>query len=328
MHAWFHCALRPILRRPLFVCADRDEVKRQTSLALADHELVWQQAGTDAALYQAGRGALSFLVLRYGAAVRVEPGQLQGFVLFQVPLAGQASIRLRERTLRATPRAGIVISPGQDVGLDWSEGCTQLLVKMPSQRLEGICRGLLDDELHAPVQFDPEMPLRSAAGLGWLHQVAAHLGLGDAPGGPLLPPRLLAAQEDCLLQHLLLSQASNYSQRLWRPVKAASPRSVRAAERFIEAHLDAPLTLQDIALASGASVRSLCQAFQQTLQRSPMAYVRAARLARAREDLVGAAPGTQVTEVALRWGFNHLGRFSASYRSRYGESPLATLKAH
>lgn len=327
MQAWFRSSLRPIYRSPLFEGADRDMVQRQTSLALAEHELVWQQGGTDAALYRAGSGSLSFLVLRYGAAVRIEPGQLQGFVLFQVPLAGQARIRLRARTLHASPGAGVVISPGMDVGLDWGADCTQLLVKMPSQRLEGICRGLIDDELHAPVQFDPEMPLRGAAGLGWLHQVAAHLGWSDGPGGPLLSPRLLAAQEDALLQHLLLSQASNYSERLWRPVKAASPRSVRAAERFIEAHLDAPLTLQEIALASGASVRSLCLAFQQTLHCSPMAYVRAARLARAREDLVGAVPGTQVTQVALRWGFNHLGRFSAAYRSRYGESPLATLKA-
>lgn len=328
MQAWFRSSLRPIYRRPLFVGADRDEVQRQTALALSDHELAWQRGVTDAALYRAGSGSLSFLVLRYGAAVRIEPGQLRGFVLFQVPLAGQARIRLHARTVRVSPGAGVVISPGLDVGLDWSEDCTQLLVKMPSQRLESLCSSLIDDELTAPVQFDPEMPLDGAVGTGWLHQVAAHLGLGDSPAGMLPSPRLRAAQEDCLLQHLLLSQASNYSDRLWQPVKAASPRSVRAAERFIEAHLDEPLTLQDIALASGASVRSLCQAFQQALGRSPMAYVRAARLARAHEDLVGAAPGTQVTDVALRWGFNHLGRFSASYRSRYGQSPLATLKAH
>jgi AraC-like DNA-binding protein len=33
-----------------------------------------------------------------------------------------------------------------------------------------------------------------------------------------------------------------------------------------------------------------------------------------------------VTDIALRWGFNHLGRFSQLYRERYGEKPLATLR--
>jgi transcriptional regulator GlxA family with amidase domain len=58
-----------------------------------------------------------------------------------------------------------------------------------------------------------------------------------------------------------------------------------------------------------------------------MAYVRTARLERARQDLVSAPPGAQVTDIALRWGFNHVGRFSTAYRKRYGESPLQTLRA-
>jgi AraC-like DNA-binding protein len=33
-----------------------------------------------------------------------------------------------------------------------------------------------------------------------------------------------------------------------------------------------------------------------------------------------------VSEVAYRWGFTHLGRFAGAYRARFGESPSQTLR--
>ncbi|MGR7000479.1 helix-turn-helix domain-containing protein [Yinghuangia aomiensis] len=50
-------------------------------------------------------------------------------------------------------------------------------------------------------------------------------------------------------------------------------------------------------------------------------------LARAHDDLRGADPAaTTVTEVSLRWGFAHQGRFAAAYRRRYGVPPSTTLR--
>lgn len=34
----------------------------------------------------------------------------------------------------------------------------------------------------------------------------------------------------------------------------------------------------------------------------------------------------KITEIATRWGFNHLGRFSAWYKDTYSESPYETLQ--
>ena len=59
-----------------------------------------------------------------------------------------------------------------------------------------------------------------------------------------------------------------------------------------------------------------------------MSYLRDARLDRVRAELADltGAPGVKVTEVAMKWGFHHLGRFSAAYRQRFGESPSETLR--
>lgn len=43
-------------------------------------------------------------------------------------------------------------------------------------------------------------------------------------------------------------------------------------------------------------------------------------------DLLGARAGSSVTSIALDWGFDHLGRFAASYKKRFGETPRETLK--
>lgn len=326
MEAWFNSELQSLCQAPLFVSTDPDVVKQQTTGAFKEHELLWQRGKVDAALYGAHVGSLSFFVLQYGAAVRVEPGPLQGFVLFQVPLAGSAEIRVDGRPVAASPHTGALISPSLGLELDWHEGCRQLLVKIPRERVESVCRNLLDDDVARPIEFEPEMPLGNDMGRSWQHLLASHLCNLHMPS-PAFAPQLLPAQEEALIHHLLLRQGNNYSERLAQPHCAAAPRNLRAAEHFIHAHLSEPLTLEAIAQASGASVRGLCLAFQKRLQYSPMAYVRMARLERARQDLLGAPPGTQVTDVALRWGFNHVGRFSAAYRKRYGESPLQTLRS-
>jgi len=57
-----------------------------------------------------------------------------------------------------------------------------------------------------------------------------------------------------------------------------------------------------------------------------MRHLMEVRMARVRDELSeGRLPGETVRDVALRWGFSHLGHFSARYRQRYGELPSQTL---
>jgi AraC-like DNA-binding protein len=59
---------------------------------------------------------------------------------------------------------------------------------------------------------------------------------------------------------------------------------------------------------------------------SPLEYIQALRLNMIHRTLLyGGMLGHSVTEVALRYGINHFGRFSASYRALFGELPRETL---
>ena len=113
------------------------------------------------------------------------------------------------------------------------------------------------------------------------------------------------------------------------PSTGVSPRvshGVRRAETLIVARPDAPYTAGGLARAVGMSSRSLSRGFQRVRGYSPMVAVRRTRLERVRLDLLTAGPGNSVTDIAMRWGFFHLGRFSSIYASHFGELPSATRR--
>ena len=79
------------------------------------------------------------------------------------------------------------------------------------------------------------------------------------------------------------------------------------------------LTLRELAGAAGLSVSRLCHLFHDQTGISPRRYLKAARLARAKELLDTSR--FSVKEVAGRAGFNHVGRFIGDFRTTYGLTP-------
>ena len=102
---------------------------------------------------------------------------------------------------------------------------------------------------------------------------------------------------------------------------------LRAAVEYIHAHAAEPVTIVDLSEAAGLSVRSVQESFRRVFDVSPLTYLRQVRLDRVREELLEAGPQAgAVGDIARRWGFAHLGRFSASYAERFGEYPKQTLR--
>lgn len=79
------------------------------------------------------------------------------------------------------------------------------------------------------------------------------------------------------------------------------------------------LPLAELAGVAGLSVSRLCHLFHQQTGMSPRRYLKAARLASAKELLETSS--FSVKEVAARAGFNHVGRFVGDFRQTYGLTP-------
>ncbi|MDQ1136051.1 AraC-like DNA-binding protein [Microbacterium sp. SORGH_AS 1204] len=133
-----------------------------------------------------------------------------------------------------------------------------------------------------------------------------------------------------LRRHALLTTLSAFSTPYVEAVarahqRAAAPRTVRRAIAHIEAHAQQPLTLEDIAAASGISSRGLQHAFRRELDTTPTEYLRRVRLSAAHDEL-RAGTAVSVAEVARRWGFSSASRFARYHREHYGQNPAQVIR--
>ncbi|MFJ3380242.1 helix-turn-helix domain-containing protein [Curtobacterium sp. NPDC090217] len=113
------------------------------------------------------------------------------------------------------------------------------------------------------------------------------------------------------------------------PAELSSPRNARlkSVVEYLHAHVRDSIAVADLADVAGLSVRSVQESFARVLGVSPLTYLREIRLDRVRDDLLALDPqSVTVGDVARRWGFAHLGRFSAAYVDRFGEYPKQTLR--
>src|SRR5262245_53500549 len=100
---------------------------------------------------------------------------------------------------------------------------------------------------------------------------------------------------------------------------------VDQAVELMRRRTEVPIRMAAISRAVGVSERTLVRAFRAVHGTTPYRYLSRLRLLDARRVL-SSRNGETVTEVATRFGFGELGRFSAAYRSAFGESPSATLR--
>ena len=102
---------------------------------------------------------------------------------------------------------------------------------------------------------------------------------------------------------------------------------IRRAEAYLEARGEPSVRIDELCLAAFTSLSRLERAFLETFGVGPRRYLMLRRLAAVRRELRRGDPQTSITDVATRWGFFHLGRFSQEYRQLFLERPSETLRS-
>jgi AraC-like DNA-binding protein len=103
---------------------------------------------------------------------------------------------------------------------------------------------------------------------------------------------------------------------------------MRRFRRVLEERPDRSIYVPEICAAIGVPDRTLRLCCQEHLAMSPKQYLMRRRLYLVRKALLAAETETTITDVATRFGFWHLGRFSAGYHAIFGELPSITLAHH
>jgi len=151
-------------------------------------------------------------------------------------------------------------------------------------------------------------------------------GLEDLIRGALLPldwdqpgDRLAASQA---AQTVLARLVAAYTDRGPRALVARgglSPHVLRRTVERIEAGLDGPLGLDDLAGAAGLSTFHFARMFKRSTGQTPQGYVLHRRVERARTLL--ADPALGLAEIAAACGFCGQSHFTARFRAVTGLTP-------
>ncbi len=318
----------PLLKdHVLFRSRNLDEARERVAAVFCPHRLetLGRRSPFDACHHHLPGQRLSLNYIEYGARSLIVPGELERFYLLQIPLEGGAEISNGRETYLSTPDRAAILNPHLPTRMTWQERTRQVLVQISRSAMQEHLAGLLGGPSDRPLTFDGPLDLRAGPGAALRRLVLWLVAEADA-GTPPLGAGLMARQIESTVLSGLLEARHDHHALIARAKAAPRPRHLRLAEGFIEAHLDQSITLEDVATAAGISARGLQMAFRQHRGTTPLGFWREARLARAHADLLASPPGTRVTDVALRWGFTHFGRFSGMYRARYGLTPRESLK--
>jgi AraC-like DNA-binding protein len=311
---------------PLVRAHTTEEACREIGRAFSRHHLVVKDGAPElcARHNQVQLEGASLNVLSYGADVIIDPGERGDFYMVQMPLRGWGRLESPSQDIVVNPDVLSILQPRGQGRMHWSEDCEMVLLCAPSQLVH---RRYLHDGAAPHGAFalsrsrqDPNVAAWWQAAMDITHNL-------DRFGSLWLSHRAACAS----MQEFLLSAFSLLFAQDDSPARAdrGNDRCVRKAKEYIHAHLDRALTLCEIADHACVSARTLESAFRRHGEASPLSYAREQRLRAAHEALAHAHRSGQavaVTEVALNYGFIHLGRFAAQYRKRFGCSPSDTLR--
>lgn len=272
---------------------------------------------------------VSLLYLDLHVAAAVEIPMVGPHYAVHMPMNGRAMAEHRGHSFEANTIRSVVSSPGASLRMAFDHDSPQLIIRIEERALDAHLTRLLGRALDRPLVFDPEFDMATEAAMRWhaavqlIHTEVFHEGSLIQRG------QGIGAVEDFVISSLLHLQPSNYYAEFLTPAQPDQRRAVvQNAMSYIEDHLAERITMESVAKAVHMSVRSIQQGFREELGMTPMTYVRERRLERVHEELTDAIPadGVTVTQVAERWGFNHLGSFAVEYRKRWGEAPSGTLR--
>ena len=325
-------ALNALYKHCIFESKERSETHELVAHELSDHHLRWHDGAIDTRLYKFDAERLSLYSLQYGGGVSIFPQTYDRFSLVHFSYRG--GIEVEADGVRRTVRPGgaVISSPSRNIKLHWSEGCEQLILRLPHELLLEVAHGLGQPLLYRELLENPGLSLSTPACIQWQQQLQLFMGLDAyARGNPAYRP-WLAHVERGMAMFLLLQSPS--ASRMQSQVQDDGPSTIETHARrrldrlhdYASAHLSRPVVLADLARAASLSARQLNKLCHERLGASPLTWLRNLRLDAVRQSLC-ADPKSDIAATAMLHGFSHLGRFAHFYRERFGELPSQTLKS-
>ncbi|WP_432695987.1 AraC family transcriptional regulator [Marinobacterium sp. YM272] len=290
--------------------------------SFADHRLIQRDKGcsnTSSLRYKAF-GPLQIAEYSSGNAMEVRIPSLDDAYHLQIVLSGEGRCISDGTSLPMQAGDSIMLTPGTDYSLAYSSHCIQLSVRIPLDFLHQSAREFGYFTAGGPIRFIPqgvnvlnEGPLRHL-----LRDILEFDSADTSERAQLYYAKLLC-------HGILQSHESGIC--LNDRVNPSEHRHIAQIRNYVLDHLTEDIAIGDLVELCRISRKSLYNLFEKETGQTPSTYIRQLKLETIYTELSGDDRNIRnVTEVALKYGFTNLGRFSAQYRDHIGELPSETLR--
>lgn len=249
------------------------------------------------------------------------------FFVLTVPIVNSCYIKDANSRREYSRNKAHLLYPDRALDSLHREKCKLLGVTFLIDNLDEMAQKILGSVNALQPLNDCSLSLSTPAGTNLVHKLAYTCG-ELSKGGTAIDSDLSAIEmEDNLITALLLAMDENQRDLIQQPTCKVSKCHMTLAEDYLFANLTNPVSRTKLAEIAGVSIRSLSRAFVKRYGVGPMRYLKERRLEAVRMELISARPETtDVSDIALRYGFTELGKFSLLYKSVYNEKPSDTLK--
>lgn len=301
------------------------EVSEYVNRHVGHHQLDFADRGCRSSLSRLKYrdfGGLGLSAISYGNRVDVRCPELQGIYHFQVVTRGECCWTFPDEKLRLSRGQALMMNPGEQIDLTYSADCEKVIIKVPEELVRDACLEQRDHVPSSGIRFERRV-IELEQSLGLMRLLDALLL--EASETEVDLSHLQLPYRDILIGKLLQQFANNAAVA---EEHAVHDRSFAQLLSHIEANIRQDISVEELAQAGNVSVRTVYNLFAKYLHVTPKLFIKQSKLKSLRRELVNSRTVRNVTEVALDYGFTHLGRFSSDYRKMFGELPSETLRRH
>ena len=245
----------------------------------------------------------------------------QDFFGLTIPLSSPFTTTESGKDQSYYSKSAHMLLPGRSFNLSAHQNCHFLVSNFFINPINDYSNRLLQSDAQLNLDKSPDIPLASHSGSLLLSSVArAWSALNNEES---VSDITLNELEDDLMSSLVLySSLDNDSKYL----KQESLYRLGRAEEYIRENLKNTITRDQLAEVSGSSIRTLSRAFEKKYGFGPKAFIKKCRLNSAYLELLSSVDEmTTVTQIAVEYGFKHIGKFAIEYKKTFGESPSTSL---
>ncbi len=239
---------------------------------------------------------------------------------------GSFELQMGKHTLCGSKSVGTLSSPAYAKQIRLGMNSSRYNISFNQSAMVEMLEQLLGNTISRQLEFDPRVDLNSNLGQQLNVLFNQYIESLKEAMGCRNHGAISSQFEQLILTILLNQQPHNYTTALEKYKPFTTSSDVKRVLTYIHEHLSQALTLTELIKISGVPGRTLFAHFRQFMGKTPLQYITEQRLTYIRQDLLNANQNENVTEIAMRWGFTQLGRFSGLYKRTYGELPRETLK--